>query len=92
MIENVSTPFNRVGNIAQDQVLVVQNISQWVDELLPQLYANETLDLTKTISKELILNRNTTESSFLNLTKQDLANYAVFFKNNYFTGMRISTV
>ena len=57
---------------------------------MPDLYTDQTFDLKMKIPTDLQL--NSTDSSFLNLTLPDFANYAVFFKNNYFTGMRISTV
>ena len=90
MIENVSKPFNNCGLITKNQIVVVQNVSQWIDGLLPELYTDQTFDLKMKIPNDLALNN--TEASFLNLTLPDFTNYAVFFKNNYFTGMRISTV
>jgi hypothetical protein len=91
MIENVTKPFDDVG-IKKDQIYSTYNISQWIDGLLPELYSDQMFDIKKKIPTNLVMNRTDDTTSFLDLQTPDLAKYAVFFKNNYFTGMRISTV
>lgn len=66
MIENVSKPIDYGGIIKRNDITVVQNVSQWIDGILPDLYTDQTFDLKLKIPADLQL--NSTGSSFLNLT------------------------